>query len=85
MASYAYTGSFYFESSNSPASKEDSDGVINASATWTSPRDTWELSVWGKNLDDQEYRVHTIISNIAGTVDLWGEPRTYGATVKYSF
>ena len=85
VASYAYTGSFYFESSNSPASKEDSYGVIDASATWTSPQDTWMVSVWGKNLDDEEYRVHTILSNIAGTVDLWGEPRTYGATVKYNF
>ena len=85
VASYAYTGSFYFESSNSPASKGDSYGVIDASATWTSPQDTWMVSVWGKNLDDKEYRVHTILSNIAGTVDLWGEPRTYGATVKYNF
>jgi outer membrane receptor protein involved in Fe transport len=34
---------------------------------------------------DEEYRTHTIISNVAGTVDLWGLPRTYGLTVNYEF
>lgn len=85
VASYAYTGSFYHDASNIQAAKEDSYGVIDASATWTSPQDNWMVSVWGRNLDDEEYRVHTIISNIAGTVDVWGEPRTYGATVQYNF
>ncbi len=85
VASYAYTGTFYFEPSNVPASKEPGYGVIDASATWTSRQETWSFSVWGKNLDNEEYRVSSIISNIAGTVDLWGPPRTYGATLKYTF
>ena len=47
-------------------------------------RDRWEVSVWGRNLTDETFRVHTFISNIAGTVDLWGLPRTYGITLTYS-
>ena len=85
IVSYAYSGAFYFDPNNSQASKEGSYGVIDASATWTSPQGQWSVTAWGKNLDDEEYRVHSITSNIAGTVDLWGPPRTYGGTVKYSF
>ena len=85
VASYAYSGSFYFDPANTPAEKEGSQGIIDASATWTSPQEQWNVTVWGKNLDDEEYRIHSILSNIAGTVDLWGPPRTYGATVKYIF
>lgn len=85
IVSYAYTGSFYFEPSNASASKEGSYGLIDASATWTSPQETWTITAWGKNLDDEEYRIHSILSNISGTVDIWGPPRTYGATVKYAF
>ena len=43
------------------------------------------VTAWGKNLDDEEYRVHSILGNIAGTVDVWGAPRTYGLTVGYQF
>ena len=39
----------------------------------------------GENLTDEEYRIHTILSNISGTVDLWGPPRMWGATVNYLF
>ena len=85
VVSYAYSGSFYFDPANSPAMKEGSAGLWDASATWSSPQESWNVSVWGKNLDDEEYRIHSILSNIAGTVDLWGAPRTYGATVKYIF
>jgi iron complex outermembrane receptor protein len=85
IVSYAYSGSFYFDPNNSQASKEDSYGVIDASATWSSPQEQWNITIWGKNLDDEEYRIHSITSNIAGTVDIWGPPRTYGGTVKYTF
>lgn len=85
VVSYAYTGEFYFEASNAAAAKEDSYGLIDASLNWTSADASWDVTLWGKNLDDEEYRVHTIISNIAGTVDVWGPPRTYGLTVNYAF
>ena len=57
----------------------------DASVIWTSPGENWTVTAWGKNLNDEEYRLHTIISNIAGTVDVWAPPRTYGATVEYAF
>ncbi len=84
VVSYAYSDSYYFEPSNEPGSKEGSYGVFDASATWLSPEEKWEITAWGKNLNDEDYRVDTIISAVSGTLDIWGAPRTYGVTVKYS-
>jgi len=84
VLSYAYTDSYYFEPSNEPGSKEGSYGVFDASATWHSPEAQWEITAWGKNLSDEDYRVDTIVSAVSGTLDIWGAPRTYGVTVKYS-
>ena len=85
VLSYAYSDDFYFEATNAPASREGSYGLVDASATWTSARQNWTIAVWGKNLSDEDYRQHTIISNIAGTVDIWAPPRTYGVTLEYAW
>lgn len=82
---YTYQDDFFFEPSNHPGSREDGFGLLNASFSWRSADGPWGVSVWGRNVTDEEYRTHTIISNIAGTVDLWGLPRTYGLTVNYEF
>ncbi len=83
MISYAYTGDMNWTPSNAKAADEDGYGLLDSSLTWMSPESTWEVSLWGKNLTDEEYRQHTILSNISGTVDLWGAPRTWGMTVNY--
>jgi len=85
VLSYSFSDSYYFEPSNESGSKEGSYGVFDASATWLSPGEKWEITAWGKNLNDEDYRVDTIISAVSGTLDIWGSPRTYGVTVKYSF
>jgi iron complex outermembrane receptor protein len=85
VISYSYTGEYEFEASNEPATSQDSFDIWDASATWISAGDHWLVSLWGKNLGDEEYIQHTILSNVAGTVDVWGPPRTYGLTVDYRF
>jgi iron complex outermembrane receptor protein len=84
-AVYAYTDDFYFAPSNQASSFESGYGLLDARVTWRSQGDRWNVSLWGRNLTDEEYRTHMIISNIAGSVDLWNLPRTYGATVTYNF
>jgi len=80
---YAYQDDFFHDPSNANGSGEDGYGLLRAGLTWTSATGNWDVTAWGKNLADEEYRTHTIISNIAGTVDLWGMPRTYGLTLNY--
>jgi hypothetical protein len=47
----------------------------------------WDLSVWGKNLTDDEYaKLTTAPQNFSGQRSYFlAEPRTYGATVRYDF
>ena len=85
VLSYAYTGDFFYEASNHVATAEDGYGLIDASVNWRSASESWGITAWGKNLDDEEYRIHSILSNVSGTVDVWGPPRTYGMTVTYVF
>jgi iron complex outermembrane receptor protein len=82
---YAHKGDYFGEVSNSPASKIDAYGLLDASLGWTSADERWEAVAWGKNVTDEEYRIHSIVSNVSGTVDLWNMPATYGLTVNYSF
>jgi len=84
VISYSYSGSYFFEPSNELGSKERSYGLLDASASWTSPREKWVITAWGKNLNDEDVRADTIIGLFSGTLDIWGPPRTYGVTVRYS-
>ncbi len=84
-AVWSYQSDFFFSPSNHPGTLEPSYNLLDASVTWRSNGDRWNVSVWGRNLTDEEFRLNSIISNIAGTVDLWNLPRTYGLTVTYNF
>ena len=81
-AVYSWQDEFYLDPSNAASTLQPSYGLLDARLAWR--RDRWEVSAWGRNLTDETFRIHTFISNIAGTVDLWGLPRTYGITLTYS-
>lgn len=57
--------------------------LLNASATWTDPTDSYYVRVWGNNLTNRIYAVHYRPSS--RTYIPIGEPRTYGATIGYKF
>lgn len=63
----------------------ESYGLVNAIATLRLADDTWEFSLWGKNLADEEY--HVGISNFytafGPATAYWGAPRTWGGSVQY--
>lgn len=84
-ASYFWRDEWYHDPSNAPGTLEDDVGLINASVTWTSSGDNFSVVAWGKNLDDEDHRIHTILDASAVTADVWGAPRTYGLTVNYKF
>lgn len=59
--------------------------TLNATLGWRTER--WNLSLWGKNLTNDEYAgVTTATSQITGTDPYFlTPPRTYGATLRYEF
>lgn len=85
VVSYAYSDDIFYEPANTEISREGSYGLFDASVNWRSADAAWDVSLWAKNLNDEEYRVHTIVSNVLGTVDIWAPPRTYGVTASYAF
>jgi iron complex outermembrane receptor protein len=63
----------------------DDRNLVNTKLGWRN--DNWNVSVWGRNLTDDEYASQTASPN-----PLWGTeayflapPRTYGATLRYDF
>ena len=44
----------------------------------------WTVSLWGKNLDDELYRVN-IIHFFGEEVSQFGNPRTYGLDLTWKF
>lgn len=73
---------FQLLSANAEATSEGVEreftGLFDASIHWRSADAAWDVSIRAKNLNDAEYRAHTIGSRIIGTVDIWAPPRTNG-------
>ncbi len=92
----------YFEDANSDASfihgKSGIDGLVNLHAIWYSRNDTWEVSLWGKNITNDRYIVNSInlspfyaniaeyTSGVGNSMNIvnWNPPSTIGITVTYN-
>jgi len=63
----------------------DDREVLNLKVGWRN--DNWNVSVWGKNLTDDQYAVQTATTNKLSGVDAYflAPPKTYGATLRYDF
>ncbi len=84
-----YQDDVYFTEWNRADAFQDSYGLINASAEYSfGPGGNWMVSVWGRNLSDEE-----VISNNIITAPLYSSlrvgsmlpPRTFGVTGSYAF
>jgi iron complex outermembrane receptor protein len=77
----SYTDEFHFELDNDPRGLEGDVTVLNASATYTSASERWDLVFWGKNLTDELYSVHHIDGSLGGATRIYAPPRTYGVSL----
>jgi iron complex outermembrane receptor protein len=59
--------------------------LLNANATWTDGSGHYKVTVFGNNLTNVKYRITYNGSTATGDYNSWGEPRTYGVRVGYSF
>ena len=81
---YRWVDERYLEATNQPFDKVDDYWVANGRAALASPDGRWEVTVYGTNLFDEEYI--TYINNISFfALAIFGEQRTFGATVAYRF
>ena len=63
----------------------DDRSLLNMKLGWSN--DHWNISVWGKNLTEDEYASQTAVTLPFTGVDAYflASPRTYGATLRYDF
>ncbi len=67
---------------------EDSYALLNASLVWYSPNDHWSLSLHGRNLSDERYRVAGYYFPDTGegeVIGYYGAPRTVSLGLDYRF
>ena len=88
---WQHTGSQFFTPFNRATFEQDSYNLINARLSYR-PTENWEVSVYGNNLDDDEYFTNALESGVPTPgVDrvvpqfFVGAPRTYGVRIKYLF
>ncbi len=99
-ADYSYIASRYFDffTTGNPAqaaavaianeaSRVRAYGLVNLQASYTFKDPAIELTVWGRNVGNKANftNVFNSYTGLGATVQFQGAPRTYGATVKYSF
>jgi iron complex outermembrane receptor protein len=63
----------------------DDRELLNVKIGWRN--DNWNISVWGKNLTEDEYATQTAITQLFSGQDSYflAPPKTYGATLRYEF
>lgn len=80
-----YVGKRYLEVTNQPNDLADSYSVVNARLSLVPDSERWTVSVWARNLLDEEYL--TYVNNLPGPgfkLDIFGEQRSYGLSVEYA-
>ncbi|NOX52336.1 MAG: TonB-dependent receptor [Gammaproteobacteria bacterium] len=87
-----FSTSYQTREFDEPRDEQGSYQNVNLIASYTSPDSNWTLSLWGKNLTDEEVLLSTVDTSlfagsgfqgiVGGT---WNLPRTYGADIQYRF
>lgn len=81
-----YEDDQFLEIQNGPASEQEKGGFINARASYTSGDGAWELTVWIKNIEDQDRKAYSLdLGQIGGSTAVFQPPQTFGVNVKYNF
>jgi iron complex outermembrane receptor protein len=83
-AEYFYQSKVFFDAANSSydGAYQPSYGVLNGSITYTPAAGNYDVSLYGKNLADEEYYRNVAIQGRYG-LGVPGDPLTYG--LKFSW
>ncbi len=88
---YSYTAEqvFYRQKDAAAKTKSDAYGLLNGRIALADisvgGNQTLDLGLWGKNLTGEAYRVNGIPAGPTSGINYYGDPRTFGADVTYTF
>jgi len=83
----SYTDGYNSNPELTPEGEIDSFTVVNARLGMRTADAVWQLSLWGKNIFDEEFNTYVFRAPLQeGSWGAFrGEPRMYGATLRYDF
>lgn len=82
---YSYQSEVWPTTDLSPAIKQEGYGLVGAGVIWKI-NDSWQLSLQGSNLADEEYRTTGYNIPAYGVLTgFYGPPRQYSLTARYDF
>lgn len=83
---YRYVTESYNDADNDPSLETDPYHIANAHMSWRDSNEDWEVKLWIRNLDDNEYFSTLYNGGGFGYHGLnFGDPRSYGVSVRYNF
>ncbi|MEH6581246.1 MAG: TonB-dependent receptor [Halioglobus sp.] len=86
QADLKYSDEMFKEATNDVLARSEDYTVYNARISLSGQDDRWEVAIWGKNLGNEEYLQHTFVTGFfTASSNLYGTPRTYGASLTYNF
>lgn len=84
-ADYRYESDQFLDAFADDAVQRDSNSIFNARFSYDSDED-WKVSVWGRNLTDEEVVQSSLrVDGLFGTIQFYAPPRTYGATMEFEY
>lgn len=81
-ADYAHRSSFNTSATNSVWAQVPAFGIANARIGLKTDDGLWDLSVWARNLLNEDYFLNLSAANTGVVTAQVGEPRTYGVTLR---
>ncbi|MEW9856549.1 TonB-dependent receptor [Novosphingobium sp. M1R2S20] len=81
-ANLFHTSRIYYDAANQFS--QGAYDILSARIEWTDPSDRWTVAVYGDNLFDETYLTQFQVGT-AGVGTIYGEPITYGASLRYRF
>jgi len=79
---YSWQSDLFWATDN--VAREPSYGLLDARVALSPEGEVWSVALWGKNLNDELYRVN-IIPFFGEEVSQFGAPRTYGLDLNWKF
>ncbi|MEH6518943.1 MAG: TonB-dependent receptor [Halioglobus sp.] len=80
---FSYSDSYFFDTDNAPLDTSDSSMLWNGRVAWLFPRGNFEISLFGRNLTDEENILEGF--DIFDTQMLiYNHARTYGVSLRYA-
>ena len=80
---YTYVDDQFTDPGNLAVDKIDSYDLLGAKMAFAPASESWELSLWGRNLNDEEYTKVNNDNFLGSPRTVWGDPRMYGVTFTY--